>query len=69
MKEAKVLKMLRFHETLTLKQANYYSKINKSVLKRVLKSLIKNGLVKKEGKKFSLTPESDYWLGWHQFNN
>ena len=69
MKEARVMKLLRFHETLTLEQAVYYCDFSKSTLKRELDSLVKRGLVQCIDGVFSLTPESKFWLGWHSFSS
>ncbi len=61
-----LMKLVRFHGKLTVDGIRRYTNYGKASINSALTSMIKNGLIKKEGREYELTKDSEHWLGWNK---
>ncbi len=62
-----VMRVVRFHGRISLSGIRYHTGFGSASLRVVVNNLINNGLLKRDGDYFELTPESEHWLGWKSF--
>ena len=65
----KLMHLLRFHGQMTIDEIRNYTGLGRASIREAVTSLVKNGLIKKQGSRpmfFQLSDNSKYWLGWNR---